>query len=96
MRLRYKNAGAPVLDDRLPLTVQRLQAMVTYAGIAAGTPVIYRVEDADTCEWRKATKGERARVRAWLGRFIRHRGCSPAGHHPVHRVGAVLFWPVSN
>jgi hypothetical protein len=42
MQLRYTNGGAPVLDDRLPLTVQRLQAMV------GPTPVIYRVEDAHT------------------------------------------------
>ncbi|MEO6056370.1 MAG: hypothetical protein ABIQ49_05980 [Gemmatimonadales bacterium] len=70
MRLRYKNGGAPVLDDRLPLTVQRLEAMV------GPTPVIYRVEDAHTCEWREATKGERARVRAWLGRFGQQRGDS--------------------
>jgi hypothetical protein len=90
MQLRYTNGGVPVLDDRLPLTVQRLQAMVV------PTPVIYRVEDAHTYEWREPTKDERARVRAWLRRFIQQRGCSPAGHHPVHRVGVVLFWPVWN
>jgi hypothetical protein len=96
MRLRYVNSGAPVLGNRFPLTPQRLQAMVTYAGIAAGTPVVYRVEDAHTYQWRKPSKGERARVRAWLRRFTQQRGCSPVGTHPVHRVGVVFFWPVWN
>jgi hypothetical protein len=96
MRLRYVNGGAPVLGNRFPLTAQRLQSMVTYAGIAAGTPVVYSVEDAHTYRWREPSKGERARIRAWLRRFIQQRGCSPAGHHPVHRVGVVLFWPVWN
>jgi hypothetical protein len=90
MQLRYKRGGAPLLADRFPVTPQRLQAMV------GPTPVIYRVEDAHTYKWRKATKDERARVRAWLARFARQQGCSPAGHHPVHRVGVVLFRPVSN
>jgi hypothetical protein len=90
MRLRYVNGGAPVLGNRFPLTPQRLQAMV------GPTPVVYRVEDGHTYKWREPTKGERARIRAWLGRFIRQRGCSPAGHHPVHRIGVVLFWPVWN
>jgi len=44
--------------------------MVTYAGIAAGTPVVYHIEDAHTYKWREATKDERARIRAWLRRFI--------------------------
>jgi hypothetical protein len=90
MQLRYKRGGAPLLDDQLPVTPQRLQAMV------GPTPVVYRVEEARTSEWRKATRDERARVRAWLRRFIQQRGCSPPGHHPVHRVGVVLFRPVCN
>jgi hypothetical protein len=95
MSYRWKKGGGLVLD-RFPPTVQQLHAMVTYAGIAAGTPVVYHIEDAHTYKWREATKDERARIRAWLRRFIQQRGCSPAGHHPVHRVGVVLFWPVSN
>jgi hypothetical protein len=90
MQLRYVNGGATVLDDRHPVTPQRLQAMV------GPTPVVYRVEDARTSEWREATGDERARIRAWLRRFIQQRGCSPVGTHPVHRVGVVFFVPVSN
>jgi hypothetical protein len=91
MRLRYKNGGAPVLDDRpWVVTPQRLQVMV------GPTPVVYRVEDTHTYKWREAAKGERARIRAWLGRFGQQRGCSPVGTHPVHRVGVVFFWPVWN
>jgi hypothetical protein len=90
MQLRYVNCGALVLDDRFPVTPQRLQAMV------GPTPVVYRVEDAHTYEWREPTKGERARVRAWLRRFTQQRGCSPVGTHPVHRVGVVLFSPTWN
>jgi hypothetical protein len=54
------------------------------------------VEDADTAEWREPTEDERARIRAWLRRFIQQRGCSPVGTHPVHRVGVVFFRPVAN
>jgi hypothetical protein len=67
MQLRYINGGGAVLDDRHPVTPQRLQAMV------GPTPVVYRVEDADSDEWRRATADERARIRAWLRRFIEQR-----------------------
>ena len=90
MQLRYVNGGAPVLQDRFPVTPQRLQAMV------GPNSVVYRVKDAHTYEWREPTRDERARIRAWLRRFIQQRGCSPAGTHPVHRVGVVFFVPVSN
>jgi hypothetical protein len=90
MQLRYVKGGAPILDDRLPVTVQRLRAMV------GPQPVVYRVEDARNNEWREPTSQERTRVCAWLRRFIQQRGCSPAGTHPVHRVGVVFFRPVSN
>jgi hypothetical protein len=90
MRLRYVNGGAPVLQDRFPVTPQCLRAMV------GPEPVAYRVEDAYTYECREATGEERARIRAWLLRFVQHRGCSPVGTHPVHRVGVVFFVPVSN
>jgi hypothetical protein len=90
VRLRYTNGGAQVLENRLPVTVSRLRAMV------GPVPVAYRVEDAHTYEWREATGEERARIRAWLRRFIRQRGCSPVGTHPVHHVGVVFFVAVSN
>jgi hypothetical protein len=90
MQLRYFNGGPPVLDDRLPLTVSRLQAMI------GPNPVLYRVEDAHTGRLREATSQERVRIRAWLRRFIRHRGCTPIATHPVHRVGFVSFRLVWN
>jgi hypothetical protein len=90
MRLRYINSGAPVLEGRFLITPQRLGAMV------GPEPVAYRVEDGHTYEWREATGEERARIRAWLRRFIQQWGCSPVGTHPVHRVGVVFFLPVSN
>lgn len=71
MQLRYVNGSAPVLDDRYPVTPQRLQAMV------GPTPVVYRVEDVHSDEWRLATAAERVRIRAWLRRFTQQRGCSP-------------------
>lgn len=83
MQLRSTNGGAPVLDDRFPLTPQRLQAMV------GPTPVVYYVEDAHTYEWREPSKGERARVRAWLRCFVQQRGCTPVGTHPVHRLAGL-------
>jgi hypothetical protein len=57
---------------------------------------VYRVEDARIYQWREPTNDERARIRAWLRRLIQQRGCSPAGTHPVHRVGVVLFQRVWN
>jgi hypothetical protein len=70
-----------------PVTVQRLQAMV------GPTPV---VEDADTRQLPEPTSVERARLRAWLWRFVRQRGCSPVATDPVHRVVFVSFQPVCN
>jgi hypothetical protein len=70
----WKNGGAPVLGDPFPVTTRCLQAMV------GPTPVVYRVEDDRTYEWREPTKDERARVRAWLRRFIQQRGCSPVAN----------------
>jgi hypothetical protein len=89
MQLRYKNGGAPVLNDRFPTTPQRLQTMI------GPTPVVFRVEDA-AGRWREPTKRERTRIRAWLRRFIQQRGCAPVAVHPVGRVGPVLFRPVYN
>ncbi len=90
MRLHYINGGAPVLEDRLSVTVSRLRAMV------GPEPVAYHVEDAQTYQWREPISEERARIRAWLLRFAQHEGCSPVGPHPVHRVGVVIFVPVTN
>lgn len=90
MRLRYTNGGVLVLQESFPVTPQRLGAMV------GPEPVAYRVEDAHTYEWREATGEERARIRAWLRRFIQQRGCTPTGTHPVARVGVAFFVPVSN
>lgn len=90
MQLRYVKGSRPVLQDRFPVTWARLRAMV------GPEATVYRVEDADTYEWRQATGEERVRIRAWLRRFIRQRGCSPVGTHPVHQIGVVFFLQLSN
>lgn len=58
---RWRNGGGLVLG-RFPPTVQQLRAMI------GPTPVVYRVEDDRTSEWREPTGAERLKVRAWLDR----------------------------
>jgi hypothetical protein len=61
-----------------------------------GMATVYLAQDVRHDRPRELMQPRCARLRAWLWRFVRQRGCSPVVTDPVHPVVFVSFRPVWN